>query len=127
MISLILTCLLPLANGADIGISAQVQVAPGIAVNLHSDSYYTQRDHDRQANLARIQADRESEQRHRDDYDRQKVRDPGSIYVWRDTREEHDKESQRLQSQQAAHEQVRGDQERKIHSDEDQDRTEHQH
>jgi hypothetical protein len=126
MISLILTCLLPLANGADIGISAQVQVAPGIAVNLHSDSYYTQRDHDRQANLARIQADRESEQRHRDDYDRQKVRDPGSIYVWRDTREEHTKESQRLQNQQAAHEQDRAAQEQRIHADEDQDRTEHQ-
>jgi hypothetical protein len=127
MISLILTCLLPLANGADIGLSAQVQVAPGIAVNLHSDSYYAQRDHDRQANLARIQAERDNEQRHRDDYDRQKVRDPGSIYVWRDTRDEHTKEAQRLQSQQAENEKGRADQEQKIHSEESQDRAEHQH
>jgi hypothetical protein len=127
MISLILGCLLPLANGADIGLSANVQVAPGIAVNLHSDSYYAQRDRDRQANLARIQADRDAEQRRRDDYDRQPVRGQGSLFIWRDTRDQHAKESQRLQSQQDAHEKDRVTQEQKIHSDENQDRSEHQH
>jgi len=127
MISLILTCLLPLANGADVGVGIQMQVAPGIAVDLHSASYYSQRDHDRQANLARIQADRDKEHRQRDDYDHQKVRDPGSMYIWRDTRDEHDKESQRLHDQETQHEQGRVAQEQKIHDEENQDRAERQH
>jgi len=127
MISLILSCILPLANGAEVGISAQVQLAPGIAVSLHPDSYYTQRDHDRQASLTRIQAERDRDQRNRDDYDKQPVRGPGSLAVWRDTPEQHTKQSQNLQNQQAAHEQVRVAQEQTIHGQENQDRAEQKH
>ncbi|GEM_PF-3303139 len=96
-------------------------------MSLQPDSYYTQRDHDRQASLAWIQAERDRDQRNRDDYDKQPVRVPGSLAIWRDTPVQHTEESPNLRSQQAAHEQVRVAQEQKINGEANQDRAEQKH
>jgi hypothetical protein len=124
MISLNLSARLPLANDSDIGASSQVQVAPGIAGNLHSDLYYTQRDHERQTKLTRIHSERVKDQRRRDNYDKQPVRGPGSLAIWLDTPAQDTRRRQNLQNQQVAHEQVRVAQEQKLHEEETQDRAE---
>lgn len=122
MISSLLSCLLPLVSGVDADFSVNVQVAPGISVNLHSPSYYDQREKDRQARLEQIQAEREEERNRMSSFERSKPRDQGGMYQWRDTRASREMARQRLLKEQREHEEARIAQERLLREEEEQDR-----
>jgi|GEM_PF-1690000 len=124
MISTILSCLLPLASGADASFSVHLQVAPGISVNLHSPDYYDQRERDRQARLDKIQADREDERRREAALEREKPRDQGGVYMWRDTRESRDRQLEELREQDRRDEEARAAQERLLREEEARDAAE---
>lgn len=124
MISSIITCLLPIAMSVDADFSVNVQVAPGISINLHSPSYYDQKEKERQARLERIQADREEERNHRASFERSKPRDQNGMYGWRDTREDRERERQRLMEEERKHEEARVAQERLLREEEQRDREE---
>lgn len=124
MISSLLSCLLPLATSVNADFSVNVQVAPGISINLHSPSYYDQREKERQAQIARIEADREEERNHRASFERSKSRDQNGMYGWRDTREDRERERERLMDEERRHEEARIAQERLLREEEQRDREE---
>jgi hypothetical protein len=124
MISSILTCLLPLATSVNADFSVNVQVAPGISINLHSPSYYDQREKERQAQLEKIQADREEERNHQASFERSKPRDQNGMYGWRDTREDRERERQRLMDEERRHEEARIAQERLLREEDARDQEE---
>jgi hypothetical protein len=125
MISSLLTCLLSLTTSADVEFSANVQVAPGVTLELRSPSYYEQRDKERRSRMDLIQADREEERGRMSSFERSKPRDQGGMYQWRDTREGRERARQRLLKEQRLHEDARIAQERLLREEEQQDREEH--
>jgi hypothetical protein len=124
MISTILSCLLPLASGIDADFSMNVQVAPGININLHSPAYYDQRERDRQERLDRIQADREEERNHEAALDREKPREQGGVYLWRDTPEARERQREELRDEERRNEAARATQERLLREEEARDEQE---
>jgi hypothetical protein len=124
MISTILSCILPLASGIDANISMKVQVAPGITVSLHSPGYYDQREHDRQARLDQIQADREDERNREAALEREKPREQGGVYMWRDTREARQRQLEQLREQDRREEEARAAQERLLREEDARDAAE---
>jgi len=124
MISSLLTCLLSLTTSGDAELSVNVQVAPGISLELRSPSYYEQREKERHSRLELIQADREEERGRMSSFERSKPRDQGGMYQWRDTREGRERARQRLLKDQRLHEDARIAQERILREEEQQDREE---
>ena len=127
MISNFLTCVLPLVASLDADVAARVQVAPGIAVSLHSDSYYDQREKDRQNHLAQVQSERDADQRRRESFDKEPTREKGSLYFWRDTKDQHARKQQDLVEAQRQNEQARANREQAARDEENRDRDERNH
>ncbi|HXP91587.1 MAG TPA: hypothetical protein VN931_11745 [Fibrobacteria bacterium] len=124
MISTILSCLLPLASGIDADFSVNLKVAPGVSINLHSPAYYDQRERDRQERLDRIQADREEERNREAALDREKPREQGGVYLWRDTPEARERQREELRDEERRNEAARATQERLLREEEARDADE---
>jgi hypothetical protein len=122
----LLTCILPLAMGLDADVSVRVQVAPGVTVNLHSDSYYQRREEERRQQREQLQAQRDQELRRQEALDREKPREPGSMYLWRDTPEQRERERQHLREEHQRREEERLARERLLREEEERDRQEHE-
>jgi len=122
MISLLLSCFLPLTTCADVEPVRNPQIAP--AAVRHPADYYARREHERKERMGRIQADREKEHGLRMDYEKESAREPGSIYLWRDSPKQHETKRQRLQDQEQTHELARQVQERLVHDEDVHDRQE---
>ena len=127
MISTILAFVLPLTTSLDADLSARVQVAPGISVSLHSDSYYTQRENERRDNQRKIQADRDADLARQESFNRERQRGPGSMMFWRDTREQHAQKQRVMEEKQRQNEQARANREQAMRDQENRDRDERNH
>ena len=127
MISTILAFVLPLTTSIDADLSARVQVAPGVTVSLHSDSYYTQRENDRRENQRRIQTDRDADQRRQESFNRERQREGRSVFFWRDTREQHAQKQRVLEEKHRQSEQARANREQAMRDEENRDRDERNH
>ena len=127
LISTILALVLPLANSVDADLSARIQVAPGLNVSLHSDSYYTQREDERRNNQRLIQADRNAEIRRQQSFDRERQREGKSVFFWRDTREQHAQKQRVLEERNRRNEQARANREQAMRDEENRDRDERNH
>lgn len=127
MISSILACILPIVMGLDADLSARIQVGPGIAVGMHPDSYYDQREKERQNNQARAQAERADDQRRQESFGREQTRGNGSLLFWRDTKDQHARKQQDLMVAQRQREQVRANREQSDRDEANRDRDERNH
>jgi hypothetical protein len=127
MISTFFTCVLPIVASLDADVSARVQVAPGVAISLHSDSYYDQREKDRQNHLAQVQSERAADQRRQESFGREPTRGNGSLLFWRDTKEQHAQKQRDLVEAQRKNEQARANREQSLRDEGNHDRDERQH
>jgi hypothetical protein len=122
MISILLSCLLPLTTCADADASGPARIGT-VAVG-HPASYYDHREHERKERMDHIQAEREKEHGLRMDYEKESSRQPGSIYLWKDSPKQHEAKRQRLQDQEQKHELARQAQEQVVRDEAVQDRRE---
>jgi hypothetical protein len=122
MISLLLSCLLPLTTGANADPTQDPQIAS--AAPQHPAAYYDHRKHERKERLERIEADRAKEHGLRMDYEKESAREPGSFYLWKDSPKQHETKRQRLQDQELKHEQARQVQEQLVRDEDAHDRRE---
>ena len=127
MIATFFTCVLPIVASLDADVSARVQVAPGIAVSLHSDSYYDQREKDRQNHLAQVQSERDEDRRNQESFDREQPREKGSFYFWRDNREQHERKQREMVEANRRREQARANREQAFRDEENRDKDERNH
>jgi len=86
--------------------------------------YYDQREHDRQARLDQIQADREDERNREAALEREKPREQGGVYMWRDTREARQRQLEQLREQDRRDEEARAAQERLLREEDARDAAE---
>ena len=126
MISNFLTCVLPLVVSLDADVSARVQVAPGITVSLHSDSYYNQREKDRRNHLAQVQSERDADRRNRESLDREQPRAKGSFFFWRDSKDQHERKQRDMVEAQRQREQIRSNREQGFRDEANKDLDERQ-
>jgi hypothetical protein len=124
MISILLAIVLPFVSSVDVDLGARVQASPGLTISFHSDSYYSQRERERLENQRRIQAERNADRRRQESFDREREREDGSFYFWRDTREQHARKHRRLEDRHRQNEQARANREQFIRDEENRDRDE---
>ena len=122
MIPILLSFLLSPTSSANAGEARDPLIAP-VGVQ-HPATYYDHREQERKKRLERIEADRVKEHGLRMDYERQTAREPGSIYLWRDSPKQHEAKRQLLQDQELKHEQARQVQEQIVHDEDIHDRRE---
>jgi hypothetical protein len=122
MIALLISCLLPLANGADSGVPVQARIAPDPV--RHPVAYYERRDLQRVDRMGRIQTERVKEHDQRMAYEREAYRDPGFPFFWQDSPKQHEAKRQRLQDEEKKHEDARQTQEQILRNEAEHDRME---
>ena len=118
MISILLTCLLPLANGHDADVSAEVIVSPGIVFSFHPDSYYDQRDRNRHNRQLRLQSERDADRRREEAFDRGR---------WNGSQERHEERRRSMIESHRQREQARANREQAFRDEENRDRDERNH
>lgn len=118
MISTILAIALPFASGVDADVSARVLVAPGIVFSLHSDSYYDQRERRRKQHYAQVQAERDADRRHEEEFDRRK---------WHGSQERHEQMRRDMIESNRQREQARASREQGYRDQENRDKDERNH
>jgi hypothetical protein len=118
MISILLTCLLPLANGRDAEVVAEVIVSPSIVFSFHPDSWYDQRDRNRRDRQRRIQSQRDADLRRQEAFDRGR---------WHGSQAHHEEMRRNMLESNRRREQARANREQAFRDEENRDRDERNH
>lgn len=118
MISTVLAIALPFMSGVDADMSVGVIVAPGIVFGMHSDSYYDQRERRRRQHFAQVQAERDADRRHQEEFDRRQ---------WRGSQAHHDEMRRNMMESNRQHEQARAGREQAYRDQENRDKDERNH